>query len=98
VDAAGGPTRLLSRRRADYATWSADSRFVYFNSAVDEHLAVFRVRASDGVEEEVAELPFKAAGSYGAWTGVAPDGSPLALRDRGRTDVYALTVEYPGAR
>ena len=74
VDPAGGRTRVLSRRRADYAAWSADSRFVYFNSAVDEHLAVFRVRAADGVEEEVAELPFKAAGSYGAWTGVAPDG------------------------
>ncbi len=97
VDLAAGRAVPLSKRRADYAAWSADSQYLYFNSAVGEHTALFRVHVPDGAEEKVADLTFKPAGSYGSWSGLAPDGSPLVLRDAGRTDVYALSVSFGGA-
>ncbi len=98
LDPGSGRWVALSKRRADYPAWSADSQFVYFNSAVQEHMALFRVHVPGGAEEKLVELPFKAAGSYGVWSGVAPDGSPLVLRDRSRTDVYALTLGLPDSR
>ncbi len=97
VDLGAGRAAPLSKRRADYAVWSADSQYLYFNSAVGEHMALFRVRVLDGTEEKIGDLTFKPAGSYGSWSGLAPDGSPLVLRDAGKTDVYALSVAFGGA-
>ncbi len=98
LDPGTGKSVALSKRRADYAAWSADSQFVYFNAVVREHVAIFRVHVPDGTEEKVIDLLFRPAGSYGIWSGLAPDGSPLALRDRGEADVYALAVAFPGAK
>jgi DNA-binding winged helix-turn-helix (wHTH) protein/Tol biopolymer transport system component len=97
VDPGSGRSVAVSKRRGDYAAWSPDSLHLYYNSVVREHVAIFRARVPDGAEEEVTELPFKPAGSYGIWSGLAPDGSPLVLRDRGRTDVYALSLVRPPA-
>jgi hypothetical protein len=72
--------------------WSADSQFVYFNTISGDSPALMRVRVQDGRPERVADVPFVAVGIYGIWSGLAPDGAPLLLRGRGKTDVYALTV------
>jgi len=32
-------------------------------------------------------------GSAGAFLGLDPDDSPLVLRDQGRSDIYALTLQ-----
>lgn len=94
LDPDSGRTTPLSRRSGDYAVWSADSRYLYFNSAIRQRVALFRVRVADGTEQEIAELPFRPVGSWGIWSGVTPDGSPLVLRDRGTTDVYALALSF----
>jgi hypothetical protein len=94
LDPNGEAAAPVSRPGAQYPAWSADSRFLYFNAATDDHVALLRVNVTDGKEEKVADVPFKLVGSYGSWTGLAPDGSPLALRDRGQADVYALTLSF----
>ena len=35
------------------------------------------------------------AGNLGTWIGLAPDDSPLMLRDTGTAEVYALDWEAP---
>jgi hypothetical protein len=35
------------------------------------------------------------AGTFGPWTGLALDDSPLALRDIGTEEIYALDWEAP---
>jgi hypothetical protein len=44
---------------------------------------------------EAFPVNFVAAGTYGAWSGVAPDGSFLLLRDRGSRDIYSLNLTLP---
>jgi hypothetical protein len=37
--------------------------------------------------------PFQALGAQ--WSGLAPDGSPLIMRDVGNREIYALDVQWP---
>ncbi|MGO9273918.1 MAG: hypothetical protein ACLQOO_27365 [Terriglobia bacterium] len=36
-----------------------------------------------------------ANGAFGTWTGLAPDGSPLLVRDASIQEIYALDWEAP---
>ena len=56
-----------------------------------------RIRISDGKAKEVAALKDLrcAAGPFGTWSGLAPDRSPLILRDTGTQEIYALDVDLP---
>jgi hypothetical protein len=50
-----------------------------------------RIRIRDRKIEEVADLKnFRQTGYWSVWLGMAPDDSPLLLRDTGTQDVYAL--------
>jgi len=95
IDVKTGKRTQLSHRQADYPAWSADSRYLYFNTIVTTDPAVFRVRVPDGKEERITKVDFAPPGVYGVWTGLAPDGSLLVLRNRDRTEVYALTLNRP---
>ena len=78
-----------------YQAWSRDGQWVYF-LRFPKNPAVFRVRPSDGREERVADLTnFKGTGNLGPWLGLAPDDSPLLLRDTGTQDIYALDWRAP---
>ena len=58
--------------------------------------AVLRVRISDHKVEQVFDLTnLSTIGNIGPWLGLAPDDSPLLLRDIGTQDVYALDWEEP---
>ena len=58
--------------------------------------AVVRVRLRDHKVERVAELKnFRQAGFYNVWLSLAPDDSPLLLRDTGTQEVYALDWQVP---
>jgi hypothetical protein len=51
---------------------------------------------SDRRVEKVASLKgFPGAGTYGVWVGLAPDDSPLVLRDTGTQEIYTLDWEAP---
>ena len=58
--------------------------------------AVMRVRIRDRKLERVANLKnLRQTGYFGAWLGLAPDDSPLLLRDTGTQEVYALDWQEP---
>ncbi len=91
-DLQSGGRTTLSHRKAIYPVWSPDSRYIYFNTLMTQEPAVYRVRIADGKEEKITDIRFAAAGVYGFWSGLAPDGSVILLRDHSQTDVYALTL------
>jgi Tol biopolymer transport system component/DNA-binding winged helix-turn-helix (wHTH) protein len=92
LDLSNGTRRVLSEQKADYPAWSADSQYLYFNTFVGDEPAIYSVHVVDGKIHKVTVLPFRPTGSYGSWSGLAPDGSPLVFRSREQTDVYALVL------
>jgi len=78
--------------------WSRDGKYIYFDTLTANEPAIFRVRVADRKLEKVVslkDLPRRAWGSVGAWTGLAPDDSPLALRDNSTQEIYALDWQAP---
>jgi eukaryotic-like serine/threonine-protein kinase len=72
--------------------WSADSKYIYFDTESSAEPAVYRVRVSDRKMELVASLQSlrRVILPFQPWMGVTPDGSPLLMRDTGTQEVYAL--------
>jgi len=78
---------------ATFPNWSGDGQYVYFLASPG---AVLRLRISDRKVEHVADLKnLSITGYYTIWLGLAPDDSPLLLRDTGSQDIYALDVDLP---
>jgi hypothetical protein len=77
-----------------YPTWSRDGQYIYCNTLWRKDSALIRVKVKNG-QVETFPVDFVAAGTYGAWSGVTPDGSFLLLRDRGSRDIYSLDMNLP---
>lgn len=77
--------------------WSSDGKLVYFDNGFRAEQALYRVRLSDHRVEQVASLKDfrRVVTPWSTWFGVAPDGSPLLMRDTGSQEVYALDLEAP---
>jgi hypothetical protein len=85
----------ITKVTADFPNWSGAGDYVYFLHEGDQP-AVMRVRVRDRKLERVADLKnFRQAGFFGYWLGMAPDDSPLLLRDTGTQEIYALDWEAP---
>ena len=79
----------------DNVTWSADSRFLYFDGYREQwHFELFRVDALNGKLERLADLQGFSQG-HENWFGVAPDGTPLALRGVSVYEIWALKCALP---
>ena len=87
----------LAKQRAAWPQWSRDGKYISFFSFPDNDPALFRVRIGDRKLERLASMKgFRQAwGGTGPWIGWAPDDSPLALRDVGSQDIYALEWQTP---
>jgi len=86
---------LLASGSLAWLNWSHDGQYVYVldNKGKD---AVVRIRVSDRKIEQVADLKdFVSAGRYGGALALAPDDSPLLLRDTGTQDVYSVDWQAP---
>ncbi len=84
----------------DYWTWSRDGKFIYFAGdlqSAQSDPAVFRLRIGDRKIERVASLKGmrRTNGVFGPWFGLAPDDSPLLLRNLSSQQIYALDVQFP---
>ena len=80
----------LARISCAFPNWSKNSDYVYFLQGEDKP-SVMRVHIGDKRIERVADLRnLRVTGYWGTWLGLAPDDSPLLLRDTGSQDVYAL--------
>jgi Tol biopolymer transport system component len=73
-----------------FPNWSKTGEYVYFLHEENEP-SVMRVRVRDRKIERVADLKkFRQTGYWTVWLGMAPDDSPLLLRDTGTREIYAL--------
>jgi Tol biopolymer transport system component/DNA-binding winged helix-turn-helix (wHTH) protein len=82
----------------DYPSWTPDGKCVYFNSAGEKGSPEYRICLSDRKVQRVADMAQAGSllnGVAGCWTGLAPDGSILGLRNTGTEEVYALKVNFP---
>lgn len=81
----------LAEAQVGYLSWSTDSSYLYFDT-FGAHPAISRIGIRDRQIENVASLEnlHRVWGPYGPWSGLAPDDSPLATRDIGSQEIYAI--------
>jgi hypothetical protein len=82
----------LEKDPIDNKWWSMDGKYFYFDKYMENDPAIFRVRISDRQIERLASLKNmrRAFNEMGWWMGIAPDGSPMVLRDTSIEEIYAL--------
>jgi eukaryotic-like serine/threonine-protein kinase len=81
-----------------FPNWSSDGNYVYYDNAFVEHPTFRRVRVGQTRSELLFDL--KGLRRYfsvpaGNWSGLAPDGSGLFVRDLSTDEIYALDLELP---
>jgi eukaryotic-like serine/threonine-protein kinase len=88
--------RELGDVQAAYPNWSRDSKYIYFR-ARSHPPWLCRFRIGDAKLDRIASLErIQRTGVFGwLWVGLAPDGSPLVLRDIGTQEIYVLDVDLP---
>jgi serine/threonine protein kinase/Tol biopolymer transport system component len=86
----------LARVGVAYPNWSRNGNYIHFQSFGSE-AALYRVRISDHKLEKIVSLKGirLPIGFAGIWGGLAPDDSPLVLRDVGSQEIYALDLQLP---
>jgi Tol biopolymer transport system component len=85
--------RDLADVPAAFPNWSRDGKYIYFEGLESEP-SIFRIRTSDRKLERVASLK-EIRQTDGAWFSVAPDDSPVVVRDVGTQEIYSLDWESP---
>ncbi len=90
---ATGKWTELYKGLVGYPSWSRDGRYLYFDTGSE----IRRARFSDHHVEVVAIIKgfSRPTGDLAQWFGLAPDDSPLVLRDVGTHEIYALDWEAP---
>jgi eukaryotic-like serine/threonine-protein kinase len=89
---------LVKGELVAWPEWSRDSRYIYYEyfetRPPNGPGAVFRVDIADRKVEEVETLKdVRMIEGLGDWYGLAPDDSPLRLRNTATQEVYALDWE-----
>jgi len=82
----------------EWYAWSRDSKYIQFGSIVKGEPVLKRMRVSDRkiiIVASLKNLSRVGFNSYNTWLGIAPDDSPLALRDISSYDIYALDWDLP---
>lgn len=81
-----------------FLTWSPDGKYLYYDETSTAHPTFRRVK----VGQTRSELLLRLSGLneytdslIGAWTGLAPDGSALFVRDLSAREVYSLSLNLP---
>jgi Tol biopolymer transport system component len=91
-------TELANGTIVSWPEWSRDSQYVYFVMAhADDSGKVFKIHIADRKIEEIESLKdARPTGAlFGPWYGLAPDDSPLMLRNAATEEIYALDVDLP---
>jgi Tol biopolymer transport system component len=85
----------LATGSLSWLNWSHGGQYVYVLDFKGKN-AVVRIRVSDHQIEQVVDLKdLVTAGRYGGCLALAPDDSPLLLRDTGSQDVYSVDWQTP---
>lgn len=80
-----------------FITWSPDSRYIGFDTSFTEDPGFYRIRVADWNIERLLSLKdiHRFADIFGPWSGMAPDGALLFVRDISTQEIYALDVDIP---
>ena len=81
-----------------FLTWSPEGRYLYYDQTATQHPTFRRVKV--GITRSEVLLQLRELNEYndpliGAWTGLAPDGSGLFVRDLSAREIYALDFDLP---
>ena len=80
-----------------FPNWSRDSRYLYFDSIFGNDQSYRRLKVGETTPEQIVSL--KSLRRYvnwiGYWSGLAPDGTPIFVRDTSTQEIYALDVQFP---
>jgi serine/threonine protein kinase len=90
--------QLLNGRSIDYPTISRSGEYVYFINLVEAGTPFYRVRLSDHKLERIGTVSLPRGivfGQFGEWIGLAPDDSPLMLRNTSIQEIYGLDLQLP---
>ena len=87
----------LVQTNARYLSWSHDGKHIYLTTQGTDPVFA-RIKVPDEHEIEtlasLKDVPLF-YGSFGPWTGIAPDDSLLVLRDTSTDEIYALDLQSP---
>jgi eukaryotic-like serine/threonine-protein kinase len=82
----------LTKPLDNYPNWSMDGRYVYYINSQEGSPGIYRVEMVSRKVDRVTSL--EQIHTTG-WLGIAPDDSPLMLRDTSIQEIYALELEAP---
>jgi len=92
-------SELSTQKSMQYPNWSPDSAYVIYEDYDENGPELVRVNIATHKKERVLGLKdiprVSLSISSSPWNGVAPDGSPLIMRDVGNREVYSLELELP---
>lgn len=82
--------RATNAHHVNNLNWSRNSKYIYYDSTGDR--ALYRIGVADGQVEQLKSLRDYPNLAWW-WSGLAPDGSPLILRNLGTNQIYSLVLE-----
>jgi len=80
-----------------YPVWAKDGKSIYVERFHSAEPSVHRLKLGESKSEIFLSWKDlrRFGGVWGAWSGVAPDGSVLSVRDMSSHEVYALELQVP---
>jgi eukaryotic-like serine/threonine-protein kinase len=80
-----------------FPSWSRDGKYLYFDSTFSAPQSYSRIKVGETKSESVVSLKDlrRYLGSVATWCGLAPDGTPIFVRDISTQEIYALDVQFP---
>ncbi len=78
-----------------YPVWAKDGKSIYIERFLSAEPSVHRLKLGESKSERFLSWKDlrRFSGVWGAWSGVAPDGSVLSVRDVSSHEVYALDLQ-----
>jgi len=77
-----------------YMEWTDGGKGILFDTFLVPESAFYRLRLSDLHVDTVVKIG-DLRRYFGPWTGIAPDGSPLLVRDISNGEIYSLDLDLP---
>ena len=87
----------LAESRFAFENWSHDGKYIYAEDYPDKSDDMVRVNVANGKMERLFSLKEIPRGfdPWEFWVGLAPDDSPLLMRDKSTQEIYSLDVRFP---
>ena len=89
--------RQLAVSRFAFENWSHDGKYIYAEDYPDKMDDIVRVNVASGRIDRLLSLKEIPRGfdPWEFWVGLAPDDSPLLMRDKSTQEIYSLDVRFP---